>query len=263
MRWTSLLAWGGAAFGLAGCFLEYDDDDSAAFAYGPRSGIAYATDDETWAMTFSGEMTLTEDQPQSRQVSGSYSVRYWRDWQDAGTLELACLQTLIWTGTAAVGVGSVSDCVTCTGLVTIDPSTVVDLVPSGEECDPGGDEAAGQNWGAFLTSPLSSGGGEGWLSMYLLDVPTAQALGLEPTPDHTIEQTTWLADADYTLHAIGYAPLLPGNAWDELGVGDTLGLSDGVAAVGFWAIYADASDPRPVSPEPVGRFFFWSFWYLY
>ena len=200
-------------------------------------------------------------------MTGAYAITYWRNF-DEGVVE--CIQTLGWEGTADFGPYVLSpSCGACTGVVTIDPDSVQDISnpqANPDECDPAILAAAGADLGLHLTSPQAQGGGDSFLQMALIDIPSAQSLGLtltadgDPTTQEAIDQ---LAAVGATLTHYGYLSTHPGSFFGENGLGGVAGAS-GIDEDfhAFWQIFTRDTENTwtPDAGAPSGSFEYGSIW---
>jgi hypothetical protein len=136
-----------------------DDDDSAA------------DDDDSAGPVFIGQ-----------DVSIIYTFTHWKD-QASGVLR--CRQHIQAEGELVLGQDSAAyaGCARCTGVILVDPASAVDLSDPAvdpEHCDTAALEAAGTNYGVWMTHESvdeETGGGD-FLSMGLMEPGVMQTLGL-------------------------------------------------------------------------------------
>jgi hypothetical protein len=95
--------------------------------------------------------------------------------------DLTCRQRLLFDGSVAFGAGLITDCPGCTGVLTIDPESVLDLTNpavDSEDCDPAWIVSSQLNYGVGMLTPRDQDGFGDLLSIGLIDIERFAGLGL-------------------------------------------------------------------------------------
>ena len=239
-----------------------DDDDATGDDDDATGDDDDATDppDVPWsAISFTGgQLDFT-----GGGASGTWVITYW---EDLDAQQVYCQQTLSWNGTANFGVGTVSDCANCTGLITVNPASVNDVSdPFDGGCDASELDTAESNYGTILGSTDLGGGGD-FLSIATMDYDTADATNQALTANGG----TTLADvadsygqSNLELTHLGF--LQASSTSFLLGVGfDTVagGTGSGEDWYYFWAFGVDPNTNPQSGAGMTGTFFPSSIWVL-
>lgn len=178
------------------------------------------------------------------------------------------MQTLTWEGSVRWGVGVLSPaCESCVGLIEIDPDSVTDVSDreaNPEDCDADLiDESAEIDVAALMTT---AEGGFPWLTMALVDLATAQEVGLQPNNAVTLQQTQDdIADAGGELTHIGFVDVsdatILGPARFDLPALGAAPPEKGAPFGAFWTFSRDpATNPHPAGIDLDGDYSLGSFW---
>ena len=154
-----------------------DDDDVVDDDDGADDDDAVDDDDATGP---SGDVVLAfafELEVEDGDSSGVLRV----DFVDPAAGELVCRQRLQFAGTASFGPGLVDGCAACTGVLSIDPDSVLDLTNpavDAEDCDPNWILGSQLNYGGGMLTPRADGGFGDLLTIGLIDLDRFEALDL-------------------------------------------------------------------------------------
>ena len=225
----------------------------------PPSGVV-PNDDDSAA---SGGATARD----GGSVSGTFVVRYW---ENLDAQLIGCQQTMAWTGTIEWGFGVLSpDCDTCSGTISVDSMSVSDVSDSNANPDDCNAELlatrASEDWGSLLTNEE---GGFAWLQMPLVDLATAQGVGLQPTNGGTLAETVdGLAGNGLELTHIGFVDTTDatifGPSGFNLGSAGANPPEAGAPFGAFWTIFKDPTvNTHPAGIDLNGEYFLGSFWLL-
>gem|GEM_PF-1510599 len=151
-----------------------DDDDSAT----GDDDDAADDDDSAGDDDDAADDDDSAQPPEGYSVVANFSFTYWRDIQNQ--IE-ECEQVIQIEGTADFGFGVMQgECNNCTGRLTFDPTTGVDISdPANGECDVAVLDANGANFGALLLSPTSDEAYGDFLDLALIDAATHTQLGTD------------------------------------------------------------------------------------
>ncbi len=127
---------------------------------------------------FSAELELGSAGEQGASATVTYVVTYWMD--AAGNL--LCVQLLEATGEAVFGPTAVEGCDLCSGLITLDPASVVDVsdpVADPDQCDPNGFGSYRANVGLRMLTPPDGCSLGDFLSMGLIEAAAFADSGID------------------------------------------------------------------------------------
>jgi len=154
-----------------------DDDDSSA---GDDDDSSAGDDDDSSA----GDDDDSAGGNANNNATMQYTFEYWAEYSSS-TQVLNCIQVIEVDAEIVYGAGAVADgtCNNCTGLLTVDPTTAVDVsnpAADPEHCDPAVLAAEGVDYGIGLTLTKSNGGFYGdFETMGLMDDSIHSALGID------------------------------------------------------------------------------------
>jgi len=234
-----------------------DDDDSSRdddFGY---NGI-----------TFGAELTVTPDATglPTGLVSIDYVLHYWTDIHSGVS---NCDQHIELSGTVMYGAGSAPGCSNCTGFISLDPSSAVDVsnpAAGPEHCDPAVLEYYNLDFGMLMVQPTGPKTYGDFLQMGIMAAETQAALGLDWSLDSEDDLTADGIEAE--LDELGFAFVQAGLVEVE---GSTLGEATGLASVaesespgspwyGYWKIFKNPALNSHEGIDLIGDYRAQAFW---
>jgi hypothetical protein len=214
-----------------------DDDDSA----GDDDDSAGDDDDSGPAGNANNNATV------------QYQINYWAEYS-ASTQVLNCRQVVEADAEIVYGVGAVgTTCNNCTGLLTVDPSTAVDVsnpAADPEHCDPAVLAAEGADYGIGLMLTKANGGFYGdFQTMGLVDDSVHETLGIDWSQNPDNDQTASGIE-DYFADPYGLDYVATGLVQDNEG---TLANDSGLTGVavpagagsnwyGYWRLFRNPKE---------------------
>ena len=197
--------------------------------------------DSVKAIQFSLEFDVTAPVGGNADVLANFAAIYYTD---IDVVVVYCTEHVEVTGTAVFGPTVVPDCPNCTGLLSFDESSVVNITDpttDPEHCTPAFlDEFAGGYLTNHLT-PIANNGYGDFLSIALIDASTMDALGLSLSifpGSSASELTTQLADVGVEFTHAGYVNKQPGSLSETSGLEQVAANAGGDSPwLGYWIIF--------------------------